>query len=93
MNLLNKYIWLLDVIRRGGEMGVLFEEISQKWGENFGEALSKRTFHHQKSRVEELFDVNIVCDRRTNRYTIESTEGLNGDELRSWILEDRKSVV
>ena len=87
MTLLNKYIWLFDVIRRSGEIGILFNDISQKWNIEFGDTLSKRTFHHQKSRVEELFDTNILCNRCTNRYTIESTNSINGDELRSWILD------
>lgn len=86
MNLLNKYVWLLDVIKRSGECGILFSKIAEHWSNEFGEELSKRTFHHQKSRIEELFGVNIVCDRVTNLYSIECAETLEGDGLRNWIL-------
>lgn len=87
MKLLSKYVWLLDTLRKAGERGILFDEIARRWEYEYGEELSKRTFHHQKNRIEELFDVNINCDRRTNLYSIEGVNDLQGDGVRNWILD------
>lgn len=87
MNHLNKYIRLIDIIKSGGSKGVLFDDIADKWSCEYGETLSKRTFQHQKSRIEELFDITIVCDRSTNRYSIENPEALRDNEVRRWILD------
>ncbi len=87
MNHLNKYIQLIDIIKRGGSQGVLFDDIADKWRHEYGETLSKRTFQHQKGKIEELFCIAITCDRSTNRYAIEHLDALRDNEVRRWILD------
>ena len=77
---------MLSLIKRYGERGILFTDIAQCWQDEYGEELLKRTFQHQKSRIEELFNVTIACDRATNHYSIEDPDQLQGDGVRNWIL-------
>ena len=52
-----------------------------------GEELPRKTFENHRKAVEELFDVNIACDRRTNEYYVECGDDLVRDDLRRWLLE------
>ena len=65
--LFRRYLWLLDVIYSAGR--ITLDEIRVRWQRNEmsgGEELPRKTFENHRKAVEELFDVNIACDRRTN---------------------------
>ncbi|MDR0834206.1 MAG: WYL domain-containing protein [Candidatus Symbiothrix sp.] len=88
-DLFNKYIWLVDTIYRAEK--ITFEEINQKWMRNEemsgGEALPARTFHNQRTAIEELFDINIDCDRRNGYvYFIANKDDMEKGGVRSWLL-------
>ena len=75
--LFRRYLWLLDVIYSAGR--ITLDEIRVRWQRNEmsgGEELPRKTFENHRKAVEELFDVNIACDRRTNEYYVEC-----GDDL------------
>ena len=64
--LFNRYVWLVETIQRAGR--ITFEEINEKWIHSrlnySGEDIPLRTFHNHRVAIEEMFDVNIECDRR-----------------------------
>lgn len=88
-NLLNRYIWLIDTIYRAGK--ITLEEINRKWVQtdmSGGEKIPDRTFHNHRIAIEEMFDVNIECDRRNGYvYYIENAESLNNGSIRNWLLD------
>ncbi|PIZ08121.1 MAG: WYL domain-containing protein, partial [Flavobacteriaceae bacterium CG_4_10_14_0_8_um_filter_34_31] len=62
-NVFHRYIWLVDTINRAGR--ITFEEINKKWLRtdwSEGQKIPLRTFHNHRSKIEDLFDINIDCD-------------------------------
>lgn len=87
--LFNRYMWLVDLIYR--KKKITFKEIDDLWqnsSQNLtGEPLPLRTFHNHRNAVQEMFDINILCDRGDgNRYYIESMENMDEDYIRNWML-------
>ncbi len=87
--LFNCYIWLVEVINASGE--ITRGEIDRRWSasvlneENEG-SLPERTFHRWRVAAEELFGVNIACNRSKGTYFIENggdNMALKG--LHSWL--------
>ena len=87
-DLFNKYLWLVDTIYRAGT--ITLDEINRKWLRcemSNGEKIPNRTFHNHRKAIEELFDINIECDRHNGcNYYIENTEELKKEGLRKWLL-------
>jgi hypothetical protein len=77
-NLFQRYIWLVDIIHRTGKIS--FEEINKRWLRNEmseGKEIPLRTFHNHRIAIEEMFDVNIECDKRNGYvYYIEESHKL-----------------
>lgn len=48
---------------------------------------ARRTFHSHRDALEELFDLSIVCDEHTNRYSIANSEDLNSHNITNWLLD------
>lgn len=82
----NKLIWLVDTIYRSG--GITFAEINRRWraGDSTRADIPLRTFHNHRQAIEEMFDINIECDKHTNTYYIADAEGMLGDKLKMWLL-------
>lgn len=87
-NLFNKYIWLIDTIYQA--KGITFKEINERWlKSSIGEGtdLPIKTFHNYRKAVEDMFDINIVCDKHTNyKYYIENSDDIKKDGIRTWLL-------
>ena len=64
--LFNRYVWLVDTIYRAGRIS--FEEINERWLRSSlndtGEELPIKTFHNHKNAIQQMFDIDIACDRR-----------------------------
>ena len=87
-NLFKRYIWLADTIHRYGP--ITLAEIRARWQRSAlydGRPLARRTFHTHRDAVEDLFDLSIVCDERTNRYYIANSDDLNSHNLTNWLLD------
>ena len=87
-DLFPRYIWIVDTIYRAGK--ITFEEINERWLCNElseGKKLPLRTFHNHRTAIEELFDINIECDK-CNGYTyfIENKDDMEKGGVRSWLL-------
>ena len=71
--LIRRYIWLIDTIRSAN--GITYEEINRKWHRSVlnddGKDWPKRTFFQNLNDIRDEFDIEIICDRRDNRYYIE----------------------
>ena len=82
---IKRYVWLLDTIYRAGETGITFDEINEKWQRydllSDGERYPKRTFEQHKEEIQDTFNVEICCDRKTNRYYINDREELRNQNL------------
>lgn len=87
-DLFNRYLWLVDTIRRYGRISRA--EIDRLWRQtpySGGEGLPRRTFHNYRVAAEELFGINICCHPSTYEYYIEENGG--GDSSRTvndWLL-------
>lgn len=83
--LINRYIWLIDTIRRHGR--ITQAELSRQWQKSRlsnGQPLPRRSFHHYRIGAEQTFGINIQCDRSTYEYYIAETD-LNN--LHEWLLD------
>ncbi len=89
-NLFNRYIWLVDNIYRAGSRGITLDEINRRWERSQynddRSAYPERTFHRHKNAIKEMFDIDIVCDKRTKAYMIENADDIERGGVRSWLL-------
>jgi len=46
----------------------------------------KKTFHNQRKEIENLFDINIECNKSNYRYYIDNAEDLEKGGVRRWLL-------
>ena len=85
--LINKYLWLVETLRGGGERGFSFDEIDRKYRSEFGEAYPRRTFNNHRDAIAEVFGIEILCDRSTNRYFIPFVDdALDRDAAKQWLI-------
>ena len=87
-NLINRYVWLVDTISRYGR--ITLKDLNEAWLRSEiseGKPLARRTFFHYRDGVEEMFDINIVCDKSTFEYYIDNSDGETMARLRSWLVD------
>ena len=87
--LFNRYVWLVDTIYRAGR--ITFEEINERWRRSSlnetGEELPLKTFHNHKNAIQQMFDINIECNRKGGYiYYIEHAEDMEQGGVRTWLL-------
>lgn len=85
--LLSRYIWLVDTIRRYGR--ITRRELDECWKHTSfsdGETvLTRRTFYNYRQAVQDLFDVNIQCDPTTYEYYIADADS-HKESVTEWLL-------
>ena len=95
--LINKYLWLVETLRGGGDRGLAFVDICRKYRSEFHEDYPRRTFNNHREAIADAFGIEIACDRSTNRYYIPFVDdALDRDASKQWLINtftDRKSVV
>ena len=87
-NLINRYVWLVDTISRYGR--ITLKDLNAAWLRSDiseGTPLARRTFFHYRDGVEEMFDINIQCDKSTFEYYIDDSGGESNARLRSWLVD------
>lgn len=85
--LLEKYIWLIHTFIRAGENGLTLQDISNKWENRFNTPYPRRTFNNHRRDIESIFNIVIECNRSTNCYFIDSTDGVIDDKAESaWLI-------
>ena len=89
--LLKRYLWLIDTLKRGGEM--TYDEIAAQWSKSSvndnGSELSKRTFYNHCQAVARHFGIDIECrrGRGLNLYSIANPEAIEENSLTKWALD------
>lgn len=91
MNIISKYIWLIDTISRAGSSGITFDELDRKYRNadaiSGGAAYNLRTFHNHKRYIAEIFGIEICCNTDGYHYYIADGEELGGtSRFRRWLL-------
>ena len=89
MDLINKYVWLVDTIYKAGR--ITYEEINQKWIEQDMDdnPIPLRTFHKWRIAIEEMFHLNIECERKGGyHYYIGNVNEIKRGGLRNWLLKN-----
>lgn len=85
-DLFNRYIWLIDTIKRYGN--ITREELNARWKKSpfsNGEPLPRRTFYNYRIAIEDLFKVNIECNPSTFEYYIDEGDTHN-ESVTNWLL-------
>lgn len=86
-NLLNRYIWLIDTIKRHGS--ITRERLNRLWMQSpisDGEPMPRRTFYNYRAAIEELFKINIECNPSTFEYYIDSESDNYSESVTDWLL-------
>ena len=88
-NYFKSYIWLLETLQSRGPQTL--KEIKDLWMRSAinedGKELANRTFANHVASIADIFGIDIVCDRRTNRYYIENIDDVGGKSIREWMLD------
>ena len=87
-NLVNRYVWLVDTISRYGR--ITLKDLKSAWLRSDiseGKPLARRTFFHYRDGVEEMFDINIQCDKSTFEYYIDDLGSEENARLKSWLVD------
>lgn len=85
-NLLVRYIWLIDTIRRYG--AITREKLNELWmlsPYSDGNPMPRRTFYNYRAAIEELFNINIECNAKTYEYYIDSGDSHQAS-VTDWLL-------
>ena len=85
-NMLSRYIWLIDTIRRYGT--ITREKLNELWmlsPYSDGSPLPRRTFYNYRQAIEELFNINIECNTSTYEYSIDSGDDRH-ESMTDWLL-------
>ncbi len=92
--IIDKYVWLMNTIRKAGENGITFKEMNEVWLRKDNQHLSdglellERTFHKWRKAIREQFHVEIECRRKGGyRYYIANPEVLQGRDLSNWLID------
>ena len=70
-NLLSKYFWIIDTIRR--RRRISRRELTELWLKSEvseGRALTRRTFYNYREAILDIFGLSIECDNSTFEYYI-----------------------
>jgi hypothetical protein len=85
-NYINRYAWLIDVIRRHGH--ITLTDISYLWQRSAlnetGDPLPERTFHNHRKAIEEIFGIEILFDKSRGYYLDMSQ--VCSQEMTEWLL-------
>ncbi len=91
MNILKKYIWLVDTVMRAGNKGLTLRQIAERYEHDEtiseGEPYARRTFQRHRDEIMDLFGIEIECyiDGGEHRYRIADSGG--NEYFRRWLLD------
>lgn len=88
-DLLNRYIWLVDTIRRYGR--ITRRDLDRLWSlSRFADekrgGLPRRTFYNYRNAIADLFGVNIEYDPLTYEYFIPGSDDRDAASVSDWML-------
>lgn len=86
-NLLSRYIWIIDTIRRHGTL--TRDELNALWARSEfsdGEPLPRRTFYNYRNAIEDIFRISIECNPSTFEYSIAEDSDERAGTVTDWML-------
>lgn len=86
-NLISRYVWIVDTILTHGKLTRM--ELNDLWvksGVGDGNPLPERTFHHYRRAIEEIFKIEIRCNRQ-GEYYIDRDEQGGSSGMTDWLLD------
>lgn len=86
-NLVSKYIWIIDTLTKYRRLTK--KDLNELWMKSEvsgGEPLPDRTFFHYRRSIEEIFRIEIKCNRQ-GEYFIENQGSLRRHSLTNWLLD------
>ena len=85
--LIRKYIWLVQTFIKAGARGLLLEDIQRAWQLKWDSDYTRRTFNNHREAIDEIFGIEIKCDRSTNRYFLPDSEiAADSDATEAWLI-------
>ena len=88
LNIISRHIWLIDLI--ANRQGITFPEINEEWQRcsvnPTGDSLPVRTFCNWKKDILDEFGIKLLCNRRTNGYSIDRLDNIKDGSIREWML-------
>ena len=85
--LIRKYIWLVQTFIKAGTRGLLLEDIQRAWQLKWDSDYTRRTFNNHREAIDEIFGIEIKCDRSTNRYFLPDSEiAADSDATEAWLI-------
>lgn len=91
MNILKKYIWLVDTVMRAGEKGLTLKQIAERYERDGniseGEPYARRTFQRHRDEVLDLFGIEIECYSDGSEYRYRIADNGGNDYFRRWLLD------
>ena len=87
-NYFKSYIWLLETLQSRGHLTL--RELQSLWLRSSvndeQKKLAPRTFSNHTKSIEDIFGIEIACDRRDNTYYIRNEDEIGGSDIRNWML-------
>lgn len=86
-DLLSRYLWLIDLIKRYGR--VTRATINEHWRKSRlgnGQNMPRRTFYNYREAIAELFNIDILCDPSTYEYYIDEGSAQQ-ENVTAWLLD------
>lgn len=87
-SIFREYVWLLSTIRDAGS--ITFNDIASRWANasinETGQPMARTTFNRHRMAIEEIFDIEIKCDRSAgNKYHIEAQQEFSDSDTTNWL--------
>lgn len=86
-DLISRYIWMVDQLNRHERLSR--SDLSRLWLRSSlcdGNPLPERTFFNYRRAIEEIFHIDILCDRQ-GRYYIDRNTSQSSKSLTNWLLD------
>lgn len=86
-DLLNRYIWFVDTIRRYGRITRAgLDECWIRSAFSNGRPMPRRTFHNYREAAQQMFNIEIAYDPATYEYYIEGDSDPHAPDVTGWLL-------
>ena len=82
------YVWIVDTIE--SHRHITLEELNRLWCNSSlsdGNPIPRRTFFNYRNAIEEMFNINIQCNRSTFEYYIENCDNEADSRMHHWLLD------